>query len=214
MVQEYDEARRRLAIAITGSDHMSVSFDLSGRVALVTAAAAASGEPMAKGFAHKVRRTWSSRAASRKPVTRWRPRSTRRAARPLRSACHIGDMDALQCAVCARPVPSFGRLDVLVNNARANPYYGHVLDTDLGAFQKTVDVNIRGYFFASVLGGTHDARTGQRLDHQRRVGERGAPGPEAGDLLDHQGRCAQHDEDVRKGVRPARYPAATRSCRA
>ena len=30
---------------------------------------------------------------------------------------------------------------------------GHVLDTDLGAFQKTVDVNIRGYFFASVLGG-------------------------------------------------------------
>ncbi len=28
-----------------------------------------------------------------------------------------------------------------------------MLDTDLGAFQKTVDVNIRGYFFASVLGG-------------------------------------------------------------
>ena len=47
----------------------------------------------------------------------------------------------------------YGRLDVLVNNAATNPYYGHVLDTDLGAFQKTVDVNIRGYFFASVLGG-------------------------------------------------------------
>jgi NAD(P)-dependent dehydrogenase (short-subunit alcohol dehydrogenase family) len=47
----------------------------------------------------------------------------------------------------------FGRLDVLVNNAATNPYYGHILDTDLGAFQKTVDVNIRGYFFASVLGG-------------------------------------------------------------
>ena len=40
-----------------------------------------------------------------------------------------------------------------MNNAATNPYYGHVLDTDLGAFQKTVDVNIRGYFFASVLGG-------------------------------------------------------------
>jgi len=35
---------------------------------------------------------------------------------------------------------------VLVNNAATNPYYGHILDTDLGAFQKTVDVNIRGYF--------------------------------------------------------------------
>ena len=52
----------------------------------------------------------------------------------------------------------YGRLDVLVNNAATNPYYGHVLDTDLGAFQKTVDVNIRGYFFASVLGGPDDAR--------------------------------------------------------
>jgi NAD(P)-dependent dehydrogenase (short-subunit alcohol dehydrogenase family) len=47
----------------------------------------------------------------------------------------------------------FGRLDVLVNNAATNPYYGHILDTDLGAYQKTVDVNIRGYFFASILGG-------------------------------------------------------------
>jgi NAD(P)-dependent dehydrogenase (short-subunit alcohol dehydrogenase family) len=61
-------------------------------------------------------------------------------------------MDALH-ALFARVQSEFGRLDVLVNNAAANPYYGHVLDTDLGAFQKTVDVNIRGYFFASVLAG-------------------------------------------------------------
>ena len=36
-----------------------------------------------------------------------------------------------------------GKLDILVNNAAANPYFGHVLDTDLRAFTKTVDVNIR-----------------------------------------------------------------------
>jgi len=54
----------------------------------------------------------------------------------------------------------WGRLDVLVNNAATNPYYGHILDTDLGAFQKTVDVNIRGYFFASVLGGQMMRATG------------------------------------------------------
>lgn len=39
-----------------------------------------------------------------------------------------------------------------MNNAAANPYFGHILDTDLSAFQKTVDVNIRGYFFMSTLG--------------------------------------------------------------
>jgi NAD(P)-dependent dehydrogenase (short-subunit alcohol dehydrogenase family) len=46
-----------------------------------------------------------------------------------------------------------GRLDILVNNAAANPYYGHILDTDIAAYEKTVDVNIRGYFFMSVEAG-------------------------------------------------------------
>ena len=46
-----------------------------------------------------------------------------------------------------------GRLDILVNNAATNPYFGHVLDTDLGAYNKTVEVNIRGYFFMSIEAG-------------------------------------------------------------
>ncbi len=74
-------------------------------------------------------------------------------------ACHIGDMDALS-ALFTTVEQEHGRLDVLVNNAATNPYYGHVLDTDLAAFQKTVDVNIRGYFFASVLGGRLMRKTG------------------------------------------------------
>jgi NAD(P)-dependent dehydrogenase (short-subunit alcohol dehydrogenase family) len=45
-----------------------------------------------------------------------------------------------------------GRLDILVNNAATNPHFGSILETDLGAFQKTVDVNIRGYFFMSSAG--------------------------------------------------------------
>lgn len=46
-----------------------------------------------------------------------------------------------------------GRLDILVNNAAANPYFGHVLDTPLEAYNKTVDVNFRGYFFMSIEAG-------------------------------------------------------------
>jgi NAD(P)-dependent dehydrogenase (short-subunit alcohol dehydrogenase family) len=41
-------------------------------------------------------------------------------------------------------VERFGALDVLVNNAAANPYLGPMLDVDLGRWQKTVDVNLRG----------------------------------------------------------------------
>ena len=101
---------------------------------------------------------------------------------------------------------------MLVNNAATNPYYGHVLDTDLGAFQKTVDVNIRGYFFASVLGGRLMREERQWLDHQRRLGQRRAARSAAGHLLDHQGRGAQSDQGVCARVRSGRHPRAMRSC--
>ena len=67
-------------------------------------------------------------------------------------ACHIGKMDQIEN--CFKQIEEkHGKLDILVNNAAANPYFGHVLDTDLSAFQKTTDVNIRGYFFMSVTAG-------------------------------------------------------------
>jgi NAD(P)-dependent dehydrogenase (short-subunit alcohol dehydrogenase family) len=66
-------------------------------------------------------------------------------------ACHIGELDQIE-ALFANIRQKHGRLDVLVNNAAANPYFGSILKTDPGAFQKTVDVNIRGYFFMSTHG--------------------------------------------------------------
>ena len=63
-------------------------------------------------------------------------------------ACHVGDMDQIE-AMFSYIREEYGRLDILVNNAAANPYYGPIVDTDLAAFNKTVDVNIRGYFYMS-----------------------------------------------------------------
>ncbi|PTR28264.1 SDR family oxidoreductase [Pseudomonas sp. GV085] len=68
------------------------------------------------------------------------------------SACHIGELEPIS-QVFASIKQQFGRLDILVNNAATNPSFGNVLDTDLSAFQKTVDVNIRRYFFMSVEAG-------------------------------------------------------------
>ncbi|WP_036495557.1 SDR family oxidoreductase [Nocardia sp. BMG111209] len=43
--------------------------------------------------------------------------------------------------VIERTLAAFGSLDVLVNNAGINPVYGPLLDLDLGAARKTVEVN-------------------------------------------------------------------------
>jgi NAD(P)-dependent dehydrogenase (short-subunit alcohol dehydrogenase family) len=126
-------------------------FDLEGRVALVTGASRGIGEAIAKAYAERGARVIVS---SRKQDGCEAVAAAIVAAGgdAVAMACHIGDMEAL-AKLFAAVQERYGRLDVLVNNAATNPYYGHVLDTDLGAFQKTVDVNIRGYFFASVLGG-------------------------------------------------------------
>jgi NAD(P)-dependent dehydrogenase (short-subunit alcohol dehydrogenase family) len=67
-------------------------------------------------------------------------------------ACHVGEMSQIDSAF-AQIKQQYGQLDILVNNAAANPYFGHILDTDLAAFDKTLDVNIRGYFFMSTAAG-------------------------------------------------------------
>ena len=130
---------------------MADMFDLKDRVALVTGASRGIGEAIAKAYAERGARVIVS---SRKQdgCEAVAAAIVASGGDAVAMACHIGDMEAL-AKLFAAVQERYGRLDVLVNNAATNPYYGHVLDTDLGAFQKTVDVNIRGYFFASVLGG-------------------------------------------------------------
>ncbi|MCP5927954.1 SDR family oxidoreductase, partial [Klebsiella pneumoniae] len=66
--------------------------------------------------------------------------------------CHVGKLEDI-AAIFEYIRKEHGRLDILVNNAAANPYFGHILDTDIGAYNKTVEVNIRGYFFMSIEAG-------------------------------------------------------------
>jgi NAD(P)-dependent dehydrogenase (short-subunit alcohol dehydrogenase family) len=74
-------------------------------------------------------------------------------------ACHIGEMDQIQ-ALYAAIEAQHGRLDILVNNAATNPYFGPIVDTEPAVFQKTVDVNIRGYFYMSSHGAKLMAKNG------------------------------------------------------
>lgn len=126
-------------------------FKLDGQIALVTGASRGIGEQIARTLAaYGAHVIVSSRKIDACEEVAASIREAGGKAEAI--ACHIGEMD--QIGSLFETISSkHGRLDILVNNAAANPYFGHVLDTDLGAFQKTVDVNIRGYFFMSVEAG-------------------------------------------------------------
>jgi NAD(P)-dependent dehydrogenase (short-subunit alcohol dehydrogenase family) len=57
---------------------------------------------------------------------------------------NAGDPDQAEACVTAT-VERFGAVDILVNNAATNPYYGPIIDLDTARADKTVRVNQSGY---------------------------------------------------------------------
>jgi NAD(P)-dependent dehydrogenase (short-subunit alcohol dehydrogenase family) len=122
-------------------------FDLSGRTALVTGASRGIGEAIARLLAAQGARVVVS---SRKLDACEEVAAAIRAegGEATAVAAHIGEpaaIDALFAELEAKGLVP----DLLVNNAAANPYFGPMLDMGLDAFHKTVDVNIRGYWYTT-----------------------------------------------------------------
>ncbi|MDX1380980.1 MAG: SDR family oxidoreductase [Xanthomonadales bacterium] len=125
-------------------------FDLDGRVALITGASRGIGRAIADLLAEQGAHVIvTSRKADDCEAVAAEIAAAGGSAEGM--ACHIGDLDQITGTVAAVRERR-GRLDILVNNAATNPYFGHILDTPPAAFQRTLDVNIRGYFFMSVEG--------------------------------------------------------------
>lgn len=137
---------------------MANTFDLSGKIALVTGASRGIGQAIAELLAqHGAHVIISSRKAESCQMVVDNIINAGGSAEAM--ACHIGEMAQIE-AIFAQIEAKHGRLDILVNNAATNPHFGAIVDTDVNAFQKTVDVNIRGYFFMSSYGAKLMAKNG------------------------------------------------------
>ena len=119
-------------------------FSLKGKVAVVTGASRGIGEAIARGFAEQGATVIisSRKQEALDPVAE---SINADGGSCTAIACHAGDPDAIG-RLFERIKADHGRVDVLVNNAATNPYFGTALDIDMGAYDKTFDVNVKGYF--------------------------------------------------------------------
>lgn len=123
-------------------------FDLSGRTALVSGASRGIGESIARLLAaHGAHVVCTSRKLDGCEAVAASIRDDGGSAQAL--AMHVGDPAAIEAAFAALD-DAGRRVDILVNNAAANPYFGPMVEMDLATYEKTVEVNLRGYFWTTV----------------------------------------------------------------
>ncbi|NBV74219.1 MAG: SDR family NAD(P)-dependent oxidoreductase, partial [Actinobacteria bacterium] len=119
---------------------------LEGKVALITGASKGIGRAMAASMAA---------AGAKVMLSSRKQEQLEEAAASIDGetavfAANAGDIAAGEACVQAT-IERFGGLDILVNNAATNPYYGPVLGVDQGRYDKTFEVNLRGPVFWSAV---------------------------------------------------------------
>jgi NAD(P)-dependent dehydrogenase (short-subunit alcohol dehydrogenase family) len=120
-------------------------IDLGGKVALVNGASRGIGEAIARGLAAcGAQVILTSRNLD--GVQAVADAIGAEGGKAVARACHAGQLEDID-ALFASIQNEFGRLDVLVNNAATNPWFGPAAELPPSAFDKTVDVNLKGPYY-------------------------------------------------------------------
>lgn len=120
------------------------AFSLEGKVTVITGAARGIGRAIALRF---------SQAGAKVVVSDREQKDVQVVADEIKNAdgdalavqAHVGHLDQLE-ALVRQTVETYGRVDVMVNNAGINPHFGPLLAADEGQVEKTLDVNLKGVF--------------------------------------------------------------------
>jgi len=119
-------------------------FQLDGKIALVTGASKGIGEAMARGLAEfGAKVVISSRKQEAVDAVAETFKSNGLEATGI--AANIGSIEDIHMLI-DKSVETYGGLDIIINNAAANPVFGPIQNTDERAFDKIIGVNLKGPF--------------------------------------------------------------------
>jgi NAD(P)-dependent dehydrogenase (short-subunit alcohol dehydrogenase family) len=125
------------------SDPLSY-FRLDGKIALITGASRGIGAAIAQSYA-AVGATVVLASRKIEGVEAIATTIRKAGGKAHAHAVHTGD-DASVTTLIEETLERFGGIHILVNNAATNPHFGPILEAQPSHWQKTLDVNVLGYW--------------------------------------------------------------------
>lgn len=126
---------------------MAIDFSLNDKIALINGGSRGIGEAIAHEFARRgATVVISSRRQS--SLDKVVDAIQEEGGKAVAIACHAGRSQQIE-ALFEKIRDEFGRLDILVNNAGTNPFFGPAHEIPEKAYDKTMEINLKGYFLMS-----------------------------------------------------------------
>jgi NAD(P)-dependent dehydrogenase (short-subunit alcohol dehydrogenase family) len=119
-------------------------FSLEGKVALITGASKGIGQAIAEMYAAAGAKVVVS-SRKQEAVDAVAKSITDKGGKAIGVACNVGEPQDVHRLI-EKTISTYGTIDILVNNAAANPAFGPVVQTEGSAFDKIININLKAPF--------------------------------------------------------------------
>ena len=133
-------------------------FNLSNKVAIITGSSKGIGEAMALALANAGAKVIIS-SRKQEAVDVVAAQFKKQGLEATAIACHVGDNEQLKNLV-DKTIETYGRIDILINNAGINPVFGPIEDAESSIFDKIMEINVKAPWMLSNLCLPHMKNTG------------------------------------------------------